>query len=326
MTLDTTRSEDAVFMALAAYEAEKFIGATAPNPPVGACLVRDGKILAVGAHARAGFDHAEVVTIKRALELHGEAAVRGATLYVTLEPCNHHGKTPPCTEAILKAGVTRVVFGIEDPNPAVAGGGALELQHHQVKVIEGTGKQICLNLIEPFLKLKTTGLPWIVHKLAYRVLKDGTLSMLPEPGMKTFTSQESLKEAHLERKKCDAILTGIGTVLVDQPLFNVRHLEDHPKKKRPLIVLSRKRTELPSSWVEQQKGLGFEVELASDPIEALEQLGQKGALRVLVEAGPQLSQWVISEGAWDERLVFFSGIAGEDQDFFIRERACSPES
>src|SRR5262245_53249674 len=99
---------DRLFLALAAAEAEKFRGATAPNPPVGACIVRDGRVLAVGAHARAGSDHAEVAALRAAIAAHGSESLRGATIYVTLEPCNHHGRTPPCTKALLEAGIARV--------------------------------------------------------------------------------------------------------------------------------------------------------------------------------------------------------------------------
>src|SRR6476469_5480440 len=115
---------DALFMALAAAEAEKYVGATSPNPPVGACLVKDGKVLSIGAHRRAGTDHAEIVVLKDAFTRFGADHIRGATLYVTLEPCNHHGRTPPCANAIIAAEIKRVVIAVGDPNPEAAGGAA----------------------------------------------------------------------------------------------------------------------------------------------------------------------------------------------------------
>src|SRR5262249_16834110 len=115
-------SLDSTFLALAAAEAERFVGATSPNPPVGPVLVRDGRVLGIGGHERAGTGHAEVVALKRAREAFGADALRGSTIYVTLEPCNHFGRTPPCSKAVIEAGITRVVYAAMDPNKDVPGG------------------------------------------------------------------------------------------------------------------------------------------------------------------------------------------------------------
>lgn len=305
--------EDISFLTLAVAEATKFIGSTAPNPPVGACLARNGRLVAVGAHERAGTDHAEIVAIRRALESAGADAVRGSTLYVTLEPCNHHGRTPPCTDAILRNGISRVVYGALDPNPKVAGGGVAMLAQAGITV---EASNSCEHLIGPFKKWILTQKPWVVHKLAFRLDRNGELSMIPEKGDKTFTSLKSLCEAHLERRQSDAILTGRNTVLKDLPLFTVRHVADHPNKKRPLMVLSQSSNELPRDWCSRQANLGFEVILATDIDSALIELGKRGVHRVLVEAGPTLSKIFLEQKLWDERITF---LHTPDEDSFFRE-------
>lgn len=321
------------FMALAAVEAEKHIGATSPNPPVGACLVKDGQVLAIGAHTCAGRDHAEIVALKQAMALYGAEAVRGSTLYVTLEPCNHYGKTPPCTAAILEAGIKHVVYGIADPNKKAAGGAAT-LKAAGLEVEVSGDQKLCLELVRPFFKWLRTGKPWVVHKIAYRStteIKGATLTMIPAAGQTTFTSADSLKRAHLERRKSDAILTSLGTVLADAPSFNVRHLPDHEGKRRCIAVVSRDGRSAPASWTERQQTLGHDV-LFFDSVEsALCELGKRGAHRVLVEAGPALSVVIASKNLWDERLLFIANGEGQadhvslDLSDLSEEYPCSPE-
>ena len=315
------------FMALAAAQAENYIGATSPNPPVGACLVKDGRILALGAHARAGTDHAEIVALKQALSAHGAEAVRGSTLYVTLEPCNHFGKTPPCTAAIIEAGIAHVIYGLADPNKKACGG-AQALMSSGVRVESG-GADYCSELVRPFFKWLRTNKPWVVHKLAYRSDQDGTLTMIPTRGQTTFTSPESLKLAHLERRKADAILTGLGTVLVDAPSFNVRHHQDHDGKRRFIAVVSRDGRSAPTTWVERQNALGHQVLYFESINSALEDLGKRGCHRVLVEAGPTLSSQITAENLWDERLLFIASPGTKNSDHvsreLSREHSCSQE-
>lgn len=312
---------DASFMALAAAEAEKYFGATAPNPPVGACLVKNGRILALGAHKRTGTDHAEVVALKEAVGKHGAETVRGATLYVTLEPCNHFGKTPPCAKALIEAGVARVVYAISDLNEA-ASGGAATLKAAGIQVEQGFASDLCHELLRGFSKWVSQKRPWVVHKLAYRMTAASTLSMIPETGSTTFTSQESLRLAHVERRKSDALLTSLATVLADNPGFNVRHVDDHESKKRLVAVLSRGGQTPPQAWLERQESLGHEVLLFSDVASALTRLGERGSHRVLVEAGPRLSETISSLGLWDERLIF---IQRGSHDQVLREFKCSQE-
>lgn len=309
---------DALYLALAALEAEKYVGATAPNPPVGACLVKDDRILSLGAHKKAGTAHAEVDAIKTALATYDQVQIAGATLYVTLEPCNHYGKTPPCTKAILDAGIQRVVFGVRDPNRSVEGGGAEFLRKSGLKVDFLPNSDSCHRLVDGFTKKFAENRPWVVHKLAYRITSGGQVTMIPEKGEKTFTSQESLTTAHLERKKSDAILTGLETILADKPMFNVRHVSDHLGKKRWLVVMSKSGRKAPEDWVSRQNELGFDVLQHHDLEVALADLASRGTLRVLVEAGPSLSKAIESLCLWDERLLMI-GDQGRTQ--VVREFA-----
>ncbi len=312
--------QDDVFMFLALSKAQEYLGATAPNPPVGACITKEGHILGMAAHVRAGESHAEVAAVEQVIHKFGKQALKGSSLYVTLEPCNHIGKTPPCTEAILKSGIEQVVIGCLDPNPHVLGGGAFFLEKQGIHVKQEVLKDQCSALINPFRKWSTQGLPWVVHKRAFRLTLEGVLTMLPEPKEKTFTLESSLQVAHQERKKSDAILISLKTVLVDDPLLNVRFVKDHENKKRFLAVINRAARELPSKWVKRQQMLGFEVFSYVCIESALQDLGKRGVHQVLVEVGPTLSKIIEENQFWDERLTFIHNV---DQDFILREYRCS---
>lgn len=314
---------DTAHMLLALAEAESFIGATAPNPPVGACLVKDGRVLATGAHIRAGSDHAEIAAIRRATALFGSNCTVGATMYSTLEPCNHSGRTPSCAETLITAGISRVVYGIADPNP-VAAGGAATLHSAGISVTADIARVECLRQLQPFLKWADKRRPWVVHKLAWRVTETGKLTMMPDQGRSTFTSETSLTIAHVERRRSDALLTGIGTVLADQPRFNVRNMPDHPNKQRHIAVISRSGRKAASIWEHQQHELGHVVQYFSTVDAALDDLGQRGCLRVLVEAGPSLSGEIIRHNLWDERLQFLHRPG--TVDVCSKEFACSVAS
>ncbi len=314
---------DSIWMMLAIAAAEPFIGMTAPNPPVGACLVKDNRLLAVGEHHRAGDDHAEVVALKRAWARYGAECAQGATMYSTLEPCNHSGRTPPCARTLIAARVERVVYGVDDIH-AKAAGGALALRGAGISVTSGVALEDCLKQLRPFLKLQQKKQPWIVHKLAWRIGADDTLTMRPQPGSTTFTSAESLAIAHTERRQCDAIVTGIGTVLADAPRFTVRAVPDHPHKRRRIAVVSRSGQQAPPAWIQQQIEAGHEVLHCFSFDSAVQTLGELGCLRVLVEAGPALSQAIESEHLWDERLQFIH--QSGKPDIVTRELACSAGS
>ena len=304
-------TDEAVYLGLALSEALKYVGSTAPNPPVGATLAgADGRVLAVSAHKKAGTPHAEVHAISEALQNHGPEALRGATMFVTLEPCNHRGRTPPCTQAIINAGITCVAISVRDPNPR-AGGGLEELERHGIKIKQGILENEGRRLIAPFEKWIKTSLPYIVHKQAWRLDHRGQPTMIPLPGVKTFTDQSALIKAHELRRQSDAIITGMGTVLADQPLLNVRHIPDHPDKRRLLAVIGESDRTPASGWLEwkhrQETSLGFEVHLFDELGTALKELGKHGVLQALIEAGPRLSQKAREEGIWDQRILFFSG-------------------
>ncbi|MBI4518755.1 MAG: bifunctional diaminohydroxyphosphoribosylaminopyrimidine deaminase/5-amino-6-(5-phosphoribosylamino)uracil reductase RibD [Deltaproteobacteria bacterium] len=209
--------------------ARRGLGRTSPNPPVGALVVRGGSVVGRGFHARAGQAHAEVVALRQAA---GRA--RGATLYVTLEPCAHLGRTPPCTEAITAAGIARVVFGARDPNPQVEGDGAGRLRRAGIAVVAGVAQADCDDLISAFRKHVTTGLPLVTLKLAASL--DGRIATCTGDS-KWITGEAARAIAHRLRDQHDAVLVGVETVIRDDPALTCRL----PGGRDPLrVVLDRR--------------------------------------------------------------------------------------
>jgi len=228
---------DRDFMRLALREARKGLGRTSPNPAVGAVVVNQGTVVGRGYHRRAGTPHAE----PHALVAAGPLA-EGATLYVTLEPCNHHGRTPPCTEAIINSGISRVVVGMADPNPAVAGGGCEHLRRLGVAVECGILEEECREINRPFIKHATTGLPWVIMKAGMSL--DGRIAA--RRGVCTaITGELSRRYVHRLRDRVDAILVGIETALVDDPCLTTR-LEGR-KGRDPVRVILDSALRLPST-------------------------------------------------------------------------------
>lgn len=214
MSTNSQNRDDLAWMTRALELAERGRGHAEPNPLVGAVVVRDQQLVGEGWHQRYGEAHAEV----HALAAAGEAA-RGATLYVTLEPCCHHGKTPPCTDAVLRAGIRRVVAAMSDPFPAVAGKGAELLRQAGVTVELGVGEAEARRLNAPYLKLLATGRPWVHAKWAMTL--DGKIAT--RSGDSRWISNEaSRRRVHELRGRMDAILAGIGTVLADNPQLTAR--------------------------------------------------------------------------------------------------------
>lgn len=220
--------DDTHFMQLALELAARGQGTTSPNPMVGAVIVKDGKIIGRGYHKAAGSAHAEVSAIDDA----GNAA-RGATLYVTLEPCNHTGRTPPCTEKILNAGIGRVVVAMQDPNPDVRGGGNRYLSEKGIDVITGVCKTKAMLLNESFIKYVTTGRPFVTLKWAATL--DGRIATSTGDS-RWVTGAESRAFVHRMRHASDAILVGINTVRQDDPSLTAR-LEKTAGKDPTRIVL-----------------------------------------------------------------------------------------
>lgn len=319
-------------------------GATSPNPPVAAAaLDEQGNLLSLLGHERAGEPHAEV----RVLEDCERRGILGLirTLVVTLEPCNHQGRTPPCVDAILRSPIRRVIFGVLDPNPRVAGNGREKLIQAGLQVIDlgqtddrapreidpsansltdcTTLADKARELIQPFAHWARTGMPWITLKTAWT--REG--SMIPPGGKKTFTSPSSLRLAHQLRRQADAIVTGSGTVLSDWPEFTVRHLPDHAGKRRLLAILDR-RGRVPETYLEEKRGQGFEVIRHDGELrDFLGALGSRGVLEALVEAGPTLSSRFLHEGLWNRHIMIRQGWGSEPdriENLILREKG-TPE-
>jgi diaminohydroxyphosphoribosylaminopyrimidine deaminase/5-amino-6-(5-phosphoribosylamino)uracil reductase len=302
--------------------AERAIGRTSPNPPVGAVVVRDGAIVGEGYTRPAGQAHAEVVALAAA----GTRA-DGADLYVTLEPCCHHGRTPPCTDAIVAAGVRRVYVAAVDPYPAVNGGGIAALRRAGIATIVETGDPDVERLNRPFFHFVRAGRPFVTAKWAMTL--DGKIAS--RSGDSRWVSGEAARRlVHRERDAADAIAVGIGTVLADDPALTVRldPADDvRPARPAPLRVVfdSRARTPLDCRLIRENddrrtlilvgedapehlgarlRQAGVEVlrcrtrESRIDPADALARLGRLGVVRLLLEGGAELT------GAFfDDRLV-----------------------
>jgi diaminohydroxyphosphoribosylaminopyrimidine deaminase/5-amino-6-(5-phosphoribosylamino)uracil reductase len=205
---------DEKYMRLAIELAEKAKGRTSPNPMVGAVIVKNNEIVGKGYHQKAGTPHAEVHAIKDA----GEKA-KDATIYVSLEPCSHYGRTPPCTQAIINAGLSRVVMAMTDPNPRVNGSGRKILESHGIEVTSGIFEEEARKLNEFFIKYITTKLPFVILKTAMTL--DGKIATYSGKS-KWITSEESRNRVHQIRNEVDAILVGIGTVIKDDPSLTTR--------------------------------------------------------------------------------------------------------
>ena len=291
-------------------QAVRFVGATAPNPPVGcAILDADGRILSVAAHHRAGELHAEALALRLCVEA-GQID-RAATAVVTLEPCNHTGRTGPCTEAILASPIRTVWIGASDPNPRVAGGGAERLRAAGLRVgklsPDSEPGRDCAALIAPFSLASRRGRPWITVKQAL----DATGSMVPPAGARTFTGPDALLLAHRLRRATDAIITGMGTILADRPHFTVRHVPDHPGRRR-ILAVPDPRGALPDSYLREAEARGFLLRTAPDLPSLLQALTREGVLWALVEGGPRLLADIERDGLWDDWLTIRQDIAGRD--------------
>jgi len=302
---------------LALAEAEKFKGATAPNPAVGCALLDiQGRVLAVAAHHKAGQAHAEAAAIAqcRAQGLIDQVH----TALVTLEPCSHHGRTPPCVDALLGTPVRDVWIGALDPHPRGPGAGVARLNaagvrtHMMDELNHPDAPRLtrsAARLIAPFSTLVRLGRPWIVVKTARTVSGE----MIPPPGQKTFTGPSSLILAHQLRKEADAVITGSGCILADDPAFTVRLVPDHPGKRRRLAILDRRRR-VPETYLRAAEARGFAVAVYSDLDALPSALGAQGVLTALVEAGPTLRNAVIEAGLWDVEVVIRRNAAGDDED------------
>jgi len=299
---------DVEMMRRALELARQAAGRTSPNPMAGAVLVKNGKIVGEGFHQQAGKPHAEV----EALHAAGEAA-RGATLYVNLEPCAHYGRTPPCTQALINAGVSKVFYAVEDPNPAVHGKGHAQLEAAGITVHKGLLESQAVRLNQPFFKYIHTGRPFVTAKFAMSL--DGKIATLTGES-KWITNERSRMRSHQLRDITDAILVGAGTALADDPQLTTRL--PRANVHHPLRIVADSRGRLPLSARLYDPKLPGQTVLAttslSDPthraaleargvevwvlpaneaghvrLEALlDELGQRGLLTLLVEGGSEL--------------------------------------
>jgi diaminohydroxyphosphoribosylaminopyrimidine deaminase / 5-amino-6-(5-phosphoribosylamino)uracil reductase len=277
------------FMRLALLEAEKGRGRTHPNPVVGAVVVKGGRVVARGHHARAGLPHAEV----NALRACGDRA-RGADVYVTLEPCNHVGRTPPCTEALIAARVRRVFFGSVDPNPRVEGHGAARVRRAGIEVQGGILREECDASNEAWFKFITTGMPWVVLKAA--VTLDGKLATRSGDS-KWISGEESRRLVHRFRDQLDAVLVGAGTVRADDPRLTVRGVRGGRNPVR--VVLG----EVPAG-ARMLRERGETIQESGPLRQVLGRLARRGLTSVLVEGGAQVHGEFLRSGLWDELRLF----------------------
>ncbi|MBL8779080.1 MAG: bifunctional diaminohydroxyphosphoribosylaminopyrimidine deaminase/5-amino-6-(5-phosphoribosylamino)uracil reductase RibD [Acidimicrobiales bacterium] len=259
---------------------------TSPNPWVGCVLsAADGSTFE-GATQPPGGPHAERV----ALDAAGEMA-RGATVHCTLEPCSHQGRTGPCADALIEAGVARVVFALEDPDPKVAGRGAQKLRDAGVEVVEGVGRELVAEQLAPYVKHRTTGRPWVVLKLAASA--DGGTAA-PDGTSQWITGPEARADAHALRAESDAIIVGAGTVRADDPSLTVRDAEGVDPLR---VVLGRA--------PEGAKVLPA-LELDGPLTEVLDELGERGVLQAMVEGGASVAGQFHREGLVDRYVLYLA--------------------
>ena len=307
---------DEHFMALALREGLQGVGFSSPNPPVGCVLVQQGRVIGQGAHTRAGDPHGEIMALRDA-EGRSEDT-HGATAYITLEPCCHHGRTPPCTEALLRGGIRRVVIGVRDPNPRVDGGGLAILRAHGCQVAEGVLDQACARFHAPFFKLIRTGLPWVTLKLAL-----GSDDALGEPGHRTEVTPPSVQSlAHALRRASEAIIVGRGTIEADDPLLTDRWPGPVPAHRLfwRVVLDGHGRLEVTRRVWQSVEGQPAVRAIADDaaPLRGVEdlhlppgpggcslrhllhELAAKGVGRALVEGGGRVAKAFLQEGLVDE--------------------------
>jgi len=315
-TMPDYSAADHAHMARALTLAERGLYTATPNPRVGCVVVKDGAVVGEGFHLRAGEPHAEVNALKQARE-HGRDA-RGGTLYVTLEPCNHYGRTPPCVDAILTAGIGRVVAAMPDPNPA-AGNGAERLRTAGIVVDMGLLENEARELNIGFISRMARGTPWVRVKLAVSV--DGR-SALTNGASQWITGPDARADGHAWRARACAVLTGVGTILQDDPQLTVRDVDT---TRQPLrVIVDRNADTPPKARVlgggpslvvtagARNNGWPANVETLALPDSAgridltamMRSLAGRGVNELHVEAGARLNGALIGDGLVDELLVY----------------------
>lgn len=312
------RAEDSLWMARALRLAEEGLCTTSPNPRVGCVLVRDGKLLGSGWHKKAGEPHAEVYALREAGDLS-----RGATAYVTLEPCSHFGRTPPCCDALIAAGVSRVVVAMQDPNPQVAGKGIARLRVAGIKVECGLMEEAARGLNAGFVARMTRGKPFVRSKTGMSL--DGRTALANGISQWITGSDARLDVQHWRARSC-AVLTGINTILADDAQLNVREI---PCERQPLRVVLDSRLRMPrharilpgaliycairdEQKIAQLENAGATVVFMpgeNDQVDLsamLQDLAARGCNELLVEAGAVLNGALLKAGLVDELLLYIA--------------------
>ncbi|MEI6175672.1 MAG: bifunctional diaminohydroxyphosphoribosylaminopyrimidine deaminase/5-amino-6-(5-phosphoribosylamino)uracil reductase RibD [Verrucomicrobiota bacterium] len=298
---------DESWMELALAEAAKGVGKTAPNPPVGAVVVKHDVLLGCGWHRAAGRPHAEREALADAVETHGADAVRGATLYITLEPCSTQGRTPPCTQGIIDAGIARVVYACVDRNPDHAGRADEILTRAGIEVVTGVCRDDAQRLLRPFFKVRETGLPWVIWKSAMSL--DGRLTRPPGEGQ-WLTGEAARADVQKLRSSVDAILTSGETVRRDHPALTIRVpelLEGRPQPWR--VVFTDAADSLPKeaplfcdAWSDRTL-----VRSGRDLAGSLRALArEQGVLTAMTEAGGVFSAALFEAGLIDEVVIYYA--------------------
>ncbi len=323
---------DEKYMRFAIGLARKAEGMTSPNPIVGAVVVRNGSVVGKGYHHRCGLPHAEVNAIKRA-----GVKSRGSTIYVTMEPCDHFGRTPPCTDAIIKSGIRRVVIGAKDPNPVTNGKGIRRLRAAGVEVLSGVLESEARNLNRPFAKYITRGIPYVTLKMAQSL--DGKIATRTGDS-KWISSEDSRRFVHMLRGRVDAVMVGANTVLKDDPSLlskvskkrqparivldsSERRIPEKAKifeniKLSPLYIVTSGKTDLPRFADYERLGAKMLYLGGSDGCVDLKRLlaalGELGMTHILVEGGGELAAGLLESKLVDEILFFIAPkiIGGRD--------------
>ncbi len=334
---------DEIFMKKVLRLARRGLGSTSPNPVVGTLVVKNGQIIGSGYHRKAGAPHAEI----EALSMAGERA-KGSTLFVNLEPCNHYGRTPPCTKAILKSGIKRVVVGIADPNPNVTGGGCKFLRSKGVEVKYGVLEEECTRLNEVYIKYVKKGKPFVILKGALTL--DGWIAT-KTGNSRWITNEKSRKFVHSLRKKVDAIMVGVETIIADNPLLSpyltgnsapdpVRVIADTnlrvPLESRVFnsgtsaLTIIASGSNVSRTKRKRVEGLGARVISCQmrdgriDLADLLDKLAEMSIGSVLVEGGGTIFGSIIREGLVDKFYIFLAPkiLGGNNGIPFTRGPGC----
>lgn len=294
----TGAGHDELTMLVAEDAGRRAVAISSPNPPVG-CVILDaaGRPAGTGSTGRPGEPHAEVAALAAA----GERA-RGGSAYVTLEPCGHHGRTRPCTAALIAAGITRVIHAVDDPVPGH--GGAAQLRQAGIEIRSGAGfDQVSTGSLRAWLHRTATGRPWVTMKLATTL--DGRVAAT-DGTSRWITGPEARADVHRLRRTADAVLVGTGTVLADNPRLTVHDSDGQPVgDHQPLRVVAGHR-DLPAAAHVFDTDAPTRVMRNHNPHAVLQELAEHGALHVLIEAGPTLSTDYLRAGAVDQVVLYLA--------------------